>query len=303
MSRVFLIQTETGQADPWDDSINISNVAVNPSLGNTNNPAEHTSRITYYQRSDNRFTIMRSPTDDADIILSKPYTNDTIRVKISLEDVGACTDGARDKAILCASIIEDGVPMTQAEAVEKAQYYMRNKNGDIMEMSTGLVIQNPKMIPWFFCYRTDEAPVYYIVMNHHSIQSIGLVDGDYGNNKVFVLSNHLRNLNDVIFKPKFGRTARLIGDHNVLVRGDEFTIEPFGSWFVKEHMPDHFKDVKVKIDTNFEYEIIGGKIKFKTINKDKGYVYLRWNTGTVMDMSFHNSKNRFFREYIVDVIR
>ena len=85
--------------------------------------------------------------------------------------------------------------------------------------------------------------------------------------------------------------------------GDEFTIEPFGTWFVKKHLPEFFKTAKVKISTNFDYQLDGNKIRVKTLNKEKGYISLRWNTGTVMDMSFHTSKNRFLQEFIVDVIR
>jgi hypothetical protein len=141
------------------------------------------------------------------------------------------------------------------------------------------------------------------VLNPHSVQCLINIEGNYNGNQVYTISNHLKNMNDVIFKPRLSKNARVIGNHNVVVRGDEFTIEPFGTWFVKRHLPDFFKDAKVKVDTNFDYTIKENKIVVSTLNKQKGYISLRWNTGTVMDMTFHASKNRFLQEYIIDVIQ
>jgi cell division protein FtsI/penicillin-binding protein 2 len=73
---------------------------------------------------------------------------------------------------------------------------------------------------------------------------------DYFYNKLYsgVLTYtpfNVENLKEVVFKPKFSRNARVIGDHNIMVRGKEFTVEPFGSWFVKHHLPDFFNEAKI----------------------------------------------------------
>ena len=153
------------------------------------------------------------------------------------------------------------------------------------------------------CYKAKELPLYYIILNPHSVQCIENIESSYGQqNHVFTISNHLKNLNEVVFKPRVSKNARIIGDNNIMVKGEEFTIEPFKSWFVTKHLPDFFKDVKIKVDTNFDYTMEGNKVIVNLLNKKKGYIGIRWNTGTIMDMTFTASKNRFFREYIVDVI-
>lgn len=303
MKKVFLIQTDIGHPDPWDDAINMANVSINPGLGNSNNAAGYDSRISFFQRVDNRFAVTKSNYDDADLVLRKPFSvnNPSTEVKLDLETIANIIDSTVDGITLYASIMENR-PLSQQEVIANASYYMRD-GSEVLDLVSGQTLTNPTMIPWFFCFKTKDLPLYYIVMNPFAIQCIGQIDGTYGQNEVYTVSNHLKNMNDVIFKPKFSKNARVIGENNVFVRGEEFTIEPFGTWFVKEHLEDFFKDAKVKIDTNFDYRIDGNKIHVSVINKDKGYISLRWNTGTVMDMTFHTSKNRFFKEYVVDIIR
>ena len=141
-----------------------------------------------------------------------------------------------------------------------------------------------------------------MVLNPHSVQCVQNIEARYNSNHVFTVSNHLKNLNETIFKPRVSKNARIIGENNIMVRGDQFTIEPFKSWFVDRNIPGFFDSAKIKVDTNFNYTMEGNKIVVDTLNKQKGYIGIRWNTGTIMDMTFTASKNRFFREYIVDVI-
>ena len=55
--RVFLLQTAMGQPDPWDDSLNMANVGINPGLGYSNNATDYTNYISFFQKVDNRFAI------------------------------------------------------------------------------------------------------------------------------------------------------------------------------------------------------------------------------------------------------
>ena len=45
--RVFLIQTEMGHPDPWDDSLNMANTKVSPGLGTSSNPSAYSSMISF----------------------------------------------------------------------------------------------------------------------------------------------------------------------------------------------------------------------------------------------------------------
>jgi hypothetical protein len=301
--RVFLLQTEIGHPDPWDDSINMVNTSVNPGLGTSNNPARYDNYISFFQRVDNRFSLSHSVYSESHIVLKRPFSihDPDTEVPINFDNIAKLIDTTVDGVMMFGAILEDK-PLTQQEVISSSSWYHR-KDNEVIDLISGETLNNPKIVPWMFCYKTKDLPLYYIVLNPHSVQCLVNIEGNYNGNQVYTISNHLKNMNDVIFKPRLSKNARVIGDHNVVVRGDEFTIEPFGTWFVKRHLPDFFKDAKVKIDTNFEYTIKENKVVVSTLNKQKGYISLRWNTGTVMDMTFHASKNRFLQEYIIDVIQ
>jgi hypothetical protein len=301
--RVFLIQTEMGHPDPWDDSLNMSNTEVNPGLGISSNPSAYESMISFFQRADNRFSISHSVYPEANLVLKRPFSmhDPKTEVMLNFDNIAELIDKSEHGVVMLGAILGEKV-ISQQDVIGKSSYYHR-KNGDVQDMISGETIKDPRIIPWLFCYKTKELPLYYMVLNPHSVQCISNIEGQYNGNYVYTISNHLRNLNEIIFKPALSKNARAIGEHNLVVTGDEFTIEPFGTWFVKKHLPDFFKSAKVKISTNFNYVLDGNKIRINTLNKEKGYISLRWNTGTVMDMSFHTSKNRFLQEFIVDVIR
>lgn len=301
--RVFLIQTEMGHPDPWDDSLNMSNTEVSPGLGISNNPSAYESMISFFQRADNRFSISNSLYAEAHLVLKRPFSmhDHETEVMINFDNIADLIDKSEHGVIMLGAVLGETM-ISQQDVIGKSSFYHR-KNGDVQDMISGEIIKDPRIIPWLFCYKTKDLPLYYMVLNPHSVQCISNIEGPYNGNYVYTISNHLRNLNEVIFKPALSKNARAIGEHNIVVTGDEFTIEPFGTWFVKKHLPEFFKTAKVKISTNFDYELDGNKIRVKTLNKEKGYISLRWNTGTVMDMSFHTSKNRFLQEFIVDVIR
>jgi hypothetical protein len=301
--RVFLIQTEMGHPDPWDDSLNMSNTEVNPGLGTSNNPLAYESMISFFQRADNRFSISNSLYPETHLVLKRPFSmhDPQTEVMLNFDNIADLIDKSEHGVIMLGAILGETM-ISQQDVIGKSSFYHR-KDGEVQDMISGEIVKDPRIIPWLFCYKTKDLPLYYMVLNPHSVQCISNIEGPYNGNYVYTISNHLRNLNEVIFKPSLSKNARAIGEHNLVVTGDEFTIEPFGTWFVKKHLPDFFKTAKVKISTNFDYELDGNKIRVKTLNKEKGYISLRWNTGTVMDMSFHTSKNRFLQEFIVDVIR
>jgi hypothetical protein len=300
--RVFLIQTEMGHPDPWDDSLNMSNTEVNPGLGTSNNPIAYESMISFFQRADNRFSISNSFYPEAHVVLKRPFSmHDTqTEVMINFDTIAELIDKSEHGVVMLGAVLGE-TSLPQQDIIGKSSFFHR-KTGDVQDMISGEIVKDPRIIPWLFCYKTKDLPLYYMVLNPHSVQCISNIEGQYNGNYVYTISNHLKNLNEIVFKPALSKNARAIGEHNLIVTGDEFTIEPFGTWFVKKHLPEFFKTAKVKISTNFDYELEGNKIRVKTLNKEKGYISLRWNTGTVMDMSFHTSKNRFLQEFIVDVI-
>lgn len=309
IKRVFLIQTDMGHPDPWDDSLNLANVGVSPGLSGTNNACEFQNNINFFQRVDNRFSITHSVYSEYNLVLKRPFSihDKSTEIPINFDQIAELLDtyewsGGKmtAKVIMMASQLSASGQL-QEDTIANATYYYRDQER-IINTSTGEEVVNPTVVPWFFCYKTDDTPLYYMVLNPHSVQCIGDIEGNYNDNEVYTISNHLKNLNEVVFKPRFSRNARVIGDHNLMVRGSSFTVEPFGAWFIKEHLPEFFNNAKIKVDTNFEYSIEDGIVKINTLNKQKGYLIIRWNTATGMDLIFHTSKNRFFRDYVVDII-
>jgi hypothetical protein len=281
----------------------MSNTEVKPGLGTSNNPTAYESMISFFQRADNRFSISNSFYPESHVVLKRPFSihDPQTEVMINFDNIADLIDKSEHGVVMLGAVLGETM-ISQQDIIGKSSFYHR-KNGEVQDMISGEIVKDPRIIPWLFCYKTKDLPLYYMVLNPHSVQCISNIEGPYNGNYVYTISNHLRNLNEIIFKPSLSKNARAIGEHNLVVTGDEFTIEPFGTWFVKKHLPDFFKTAKVKISTNFDYELDGNKIRVKTLNKEKGYISLRWNTGTVMDMSFHTSKNRFLQEFIVDVIR
>lgn len=305
MKKLFLFQIGNGNPDPWDDAVNIVNMTPKPGLGviDNINPMVHESKINFMQKVDQRFIITPTQDPDADIVLRKPYSVDDYHTpfKLKLEYLASVMEGAPDIFLFATDLKK--AKGDHNTAVENASFYMRNpENGNVTDIITGEVLDNPTLIPWFFCFKTKDFPLYYVIFNQHFVQVSGDVDGEYGDCKVFEITGHIGNLSKIIFQPRFSKNVREIGEHNLFLKGDEFTVEPFGAWFVKRHLSEFFKDVKIKVDTNFDYRWEQNKLVLNTNNKTKGFLSIRWNSGTVMDMAFKPSKNRFFKEYVIDVI-
>jgi hypothetical protein len=63
---------------------------------------------------------------------------------------------------------------------------------------------------------------------------------------------------------------------------------------------DLFDNAKVKCTTNFPVTRNNNQFEI-TVDNSVGYLYLRWNTATAMDVAL-NKTNRFYREYVVHKI-
>ena len=303
--KLFLVQIGNGNPDPWDDAINIVNMKIAPGLDliNNNNASDYSSVITFMQKMDKRYIIAPTEDPEADLVLRKPYSvNDYHEpFKLTLDYIASVMEGSPDAALFATEL--DKAEGNHNAAVENASFYIRNpKTDEVTNIITMETLQNPTLIPWFFCFKTKDFPLYYIVFNPNFVQVSGEIDGDYGDNKLFEISGHIGNVSKLLFQPKFSRNVREVGETNLFVKGDEFTVKPFGGWFVKRHLGDFFSKVNVKVDTNFDYIWEGDEIVLNTNSKNKGFLSIRWNSGTVMDMTFKPSGNRFFKEYVIDVI-
>lgn len=306
MKNLFIFQIGNSNPDPWDDAVEMVNLDIKPGLGVThnNNSVDYKNYVNFMQRLESRFIISPTADPDADFVLQKPYVPDSYSspFRLKFDEIVEIMDKAPDIFIFATDLAKAGG--NYKVAVENAAYYARNQEtGDVTDLKTGEILYNPTLIPYFFCFKTPNYPLYYMVFNPNYVQVSGDIDGDYGEHRVAEISGHVGSISKALFSPRFSKNVREIGEHNVFVMGEEFTVEAFQGWFVKRNAPKFFKDIRPKVSTNFDYHWEGTKIVINSKNKDKGFLSLRWNSGTPMDMTFANSKNRFFREYVIDIIK
>ena len=195
--RVFLIQTEMGHPDPWDDSLNMSNTEVNPGLGASNNPFAYESMISFFQRADNRFSISNSVYSEAHLVLKRPFSmhDPKTEVMLNFDNIADLIDKSEHGVVMLGAVLEDKI-ISQQDVIGKSSFYHR-KSGEVQDMISGEIVKDPRIIPWLFCYKTKDLPLYYMVLNPHSVQCISNIEGQYNGNYVYTISNHLKNLNDV----------------------------------------------------------------------------------------------------------
>ena len=161
IKRVFLLQTEMGNPDPWDDSLNLANVDVNPGLGLTNNAAEYQNNISFFQRADNRFSITNSVYTEYNLVLKRPFSihDQSTEIPINFKQIVDILESHlwrghtfSANVIMMASLLEKDKPLNQQDVISKATYYYRHGE-KIIDIISGDEIKNPTLIPWFFCYK------------------------------------------------------------------------------------------------------------------------------------------------------
>ena len=310
--RMWIIQPGDNAPTPWDDAIATANTAVNFSLGSSLNASDAEHVISFFQRVDTRFVLDKGR--DSDFILDKPYSpgGETVTLKFNLDEISSRLDtmiGNGQPTIttgLGATLVYGcrlQGPMSQEDVVKNSTCFTRQADGKIVDLINNVVIEDKwvNIIPWFFCYRTDDTPFYFIVTNPHSIQVIGEIDGDYGDNKVFTADSHFKGINELIFKPKISKNGHQVGN-SIVASGDTLTITPFDNWFVNSKIPGFFKNAKVKCHSNFDYEQVDNAFKFK-LKGNVGYIHMRWNSGTVMNTTFYASGSVFSSDFVVHIIK
>jgi hypothetical protein len=309
-NRLLIIQTGGNTSTPWDDAISVANTELLPSLGGVNaGDCKHT--VSFFQKVDTRFILSRGK--DSDFILDKPYSPENTSVlKFNLSDIYSKLDEIMDsdspkyaaglyKSVLFGCLLEG--TMSNADIVARSGFFTRQADGKIYDITNNIVFdyERTTIIPWFFCYRTDDVPLYFLVINPSSIQIVSSLDGEYNeHDDVFVLDSHLKGINSLIFNPKISRNGHLIGDQ-IVVSGKTLSITPFDNWFAKKY-PDFFKDANIKCHSNFKFERVGNTFNFD-LTGNVGYIHLRWNAGTVMNSTFFNSGSVFSSDFIVHTIK
>ena len=307
--RAFFFQTGQGFSSIWDDAEATYNLNPEPGLGyfsSLNTDAYRTARISFFRKVDTRFVL--SAGVESDICLTRPYTTADMlpSISINLQDIVDEYEKIKDRRPQC-KILLFGAPLADAtdqkSAIEGTRYFSRLDNGLMLDHRNNETIsENFDVIPWFLVYKTNDADIYYIVLNHYAIQESANLSGRIDDNTfVHSIDNHGNNLNETLFQPRFSKNVKIVGNQ-LLVTGDKFTVSNFDNWFIRLHLSntDLFDNAKVKCTTNFPVTRNNNQFEI-TVDNSVGYLYLRWNTATAMDVAL-NKTNRFYREYVVHKI-
>lgn len=300
--KAFIFHAGTGPATPWGDIGNTYNVIAEPNLGfhSTLNLKKFPVEVQFFERVDTRHILAKGV--DSDLCLSKPYTTEAFlpSIPINLDDIAKIFDiPGTDRLIFGAPL---SLTKSQPDAAKYTRFFSRMADGRMFDHTDNIVIDsNINIIPWFFCFRTNDLPFYYIVLNPHAVQWSSTSEGMHNENYVGYLDAHLGNLDEAFFKPSFSRNAKVIGNQ-VIVKGDKLTVTPFDTWYNRAHLPGFFDSANVKCTTNFEYKRNGTTFTFD-LTDNVGYISLRWNSATVMHTNFMASGSRFLKEYVIHVIK
>jgi hypothetical protein len=299
---LYLFQKGDGVKSFWDDCISTASVVPSFPLNKFTKAVEYTQRYSLYDKISRKHVLFSSVDDPSYLKMIQPL--DILGMTIMgfrLNDIktfmGKITHHW-DKTLVYASVMETA-NATQQSVASNAAFYGRSEAGDIVNLVTDMVLPEGQiLVPWFFAYKA-KYDLYYIIPNPENLNIGDVEPASDEQNLVKVIGSHEGTFNDLFFKPSFSKNATVLNDNHIMVYDNELKITPFDNYNTKS-LEGFFKVDHVKCSTNFDYTRDDKGFYFN-VNKPNGYIILRYNTSTVMDVKLLRS-NRFFKEYAVTKI-
>ena len=303
---LFIIQMmNTDSSILWSDiRSTIDSVALSRGLANTISLGQDTPyRIWNYVPSNKRYLMyIKQDNPDGFVELRQnPLGTDIgdsdVIMGFYLHDIeNFWKKDGRDKLnryMFYGSVMSTSEAFTPKSLAANAAWWGRSEDFKIKNLLTDkLVDHSAYMMIWFFVYKGNN-DLYYIIPNPALVQ-VGDMNYNSDTKNVFVLDDHMGNIGDVFLTPKFSKNVMLVNDNTLIVDGDSFEIEPFSTVYAKNYSK-YFDPSTVKCISNHKYSRENGKIKVD-LNSDIGFIKIRWNTGTRMDLAL---THKFRKEYTV----
>jgi len=200
--------------------------------------------------------------------------------------------------------------MTQQDMVSGSTFFTRKIDGSLLDIEKNVVIDNNSgMMPWFFCFRLYDSPLYFMVVN---IDLIDVPDDISSKENRFEPNHntiHVMNNNDGadfinrIFTVEINNTTEnnfgKIIDNQILIQGDNLSLSLFTGGDVH---PEFFVNADIRCQSNFEYERQGNMFNFK-LTDNIGYIQFDWNHNSSISKIFEVSGNKFSKNFVVHTIR
>lgn len=315
MKSIVFFQCGLTQSTPWLDVIQSwNNKPLNKGYYVT--PANSESQLYQFEKSENKILFNKNigyVSDQYDFILTKNFImpgmelNKSITRGLDINFITTWLNENEDKSLGFGAFLNTG---THVDIINHSVYYTRQPfpSGHIYDITnnqylTSKLDERLDTVTWFYAYKVKSAPIYILVFNPSLVIFGDEVDFETETTKYRKLDQHLGDLSTQILKPKFGKNTYALDDKWQVIRGEEFTFDVGGfsvlTLALKETID--YKLLKIVSDLNIVH-LSGTKYKarFKK-NQYTGYISIRLNTFTPMDLTFINSKNRLV--YNINITR
>jgi len=213
------------------------------------------------------------------------------------------------KTLLFGSPIHNS-EMTQQDIVSGSTFLTRKLDGTLLDIEKNVVIDNDSgIMPWFFCFRLYDSPLYFIVVNIDLIDVPDNISSEENRFEPNYTTIHVMNNNDGadfikrIFTVEINNTTKndfgKIIDNNILIQGDILSLSLFTAGATHS---EFFVNADIRCESNFEYERQGNMFNFK-LTDNIGYIQFDWNYNSSISKIFEISGNKFSKNFIVHNIR
>lgn len=314
MIKTVFIQTIPHYPTAWGDAINSWNIGSYFRGMGSWHAREFTQQLGLWNRQNYNIIVDKHPTDADKLLIRKAgvpaqIQNGNFCVEVDLKTAFDYLDESPEtRTCAFGYFIDADKEVPTADMFSGCTWFARDQ-GDKKVYKTDEEIQahthsklmflpsrehvsdDSKLssLVWFFIYRSGELPIYYIIPNPDLLGVSKRIEDVLSSDVRYrMVDQHFGTVGDLIFRPSFSNNVVPLTPSKVMV-GDEFEIRPFEngvfSWGFKEDFPK----VSIKVVTDLEYvkypESNRIRFKFSSKEKDRGFVSLRWNTGTLMDIS------------------
>jgi hypothetical protein len=314
MKKTVLIQSTPHWPTAWGDSLQAWNVASIFSFPSTHIIRDYRQQLGFWTK--NSFNIILDvDKQDANYIklghfFTQKNSSDMMTKRIDIRDAIAYLDNdPQVRTCALGTFFDDSeVGSSQMNMISNARFFARAPHPVIANTPEKLeeyldskffYLDNPaeernptsgrvNCLCWFFMYKAVDLPIYYIIPNPDLLGIDSNIDQSSNDDIRYMgIDAHFGSVGDIIFRPGFSSNVKELSPTKI-VAGDKFHIVPFEKGVFGFAYNEVVPKVSVKVHTNLNFvrdpETNKVTFEFKE-GQDQGYVHLRWNSATIMDIT------------------
>lgn len=316
MKNIFFIKSQNNNDLSWNEIIeafSLKNYAEN-----------YDQQMSLFERTPRMMIVEESEREDRrnllHISLPMPITikdNEKEKqfVEIELAFIAEKLKDQKYDCIFFGAPLDDTEIMTSTEILFRTTYYARNKETGFFEnLITEKVINDGKSfqsIIWLAVYNISNTNFYNMVLNTNLVFLMdNLKTFSFNNEIIKPVSIHDGNIKRDIFLPSIEKGV-FIGENLIYTKENSFTINLLGGGCLynysefKSFSEEDIPELNVEILTDLKYNKNKNILTVDMENKEKGYLIIRWLTGTNYDKLYFdkdmlvNNDLNLIREFII----